>query len=55
MKNVSNIVVNEAKEQKRGFLGTLWGILGASLLGNLLRGIRVIQAGEGKIRAGRNY
>ena len=32
----------------------LFGTLAASILGNALAGIRVIRAGEGLIRAGRN-
>ena len=36
IKDVSETVKNEAKEQKGGFLGMLLGTLGASLLGNLL-------------------
>ena len=35
-KGVNKTIENEAKEQKGGFLGTLLGTLGASLLGNLL-------------------
>ena len=33
----------------------LLGILGASLLGNLLTGKGIIKAGEGTIRAGENF
>ena len=40
IKNVSTIILDEAKEQKGRFLGTLLQILGAGLLGNLLGGIR---------------
>ena len=53
---IAEIVKNEVKEQKGGFLSMLLGTLGASLLGDLLtknlsdRG--VIRAGEGTIRAG---
>ena len=36
LKEVTKIIKNEAKEQKGGFLNMLLGILGASLLGNLL-------------------
>ena len=38
VKDVSEIIKNEAKEQKGGFLGMLLGTLGARLLGNLLAG-----------------
>ena len=45
---VSETIKNEAKEQRGGFLSTLLGTLGASLLGNLLTGGKgVICAGEG--------
>ena len=53
---ITETVKNEVKEQKGGFLSIHLGILGASLLGDLLtktlssRG--VIRAGEGTIRAG---
>ena len=36
IKAVSKTIKNEAKEQKRGFLGMLFDPLVASLLGNLL-------------------
>ena len=62
LKGVSETIQNEAKEQRVGFLSMLLGILGASLLGDLLTKnlsgkvtIRVdeglIRAGEGEIRA----
>ena len=35
MRDVSETIKNEAKEQKGGFLSMLLGTLGASLLGNL--------------------
>ena len=38
LEGVSKTVQNEVKEQKGGFLSMLLGTLGASLLGNLLRG-----------------
>ena len=44
---VSETVKNEAEEQKGGFLGMLFGFLGASLLGNLLICKDTIRAGEG--------
>ena len=52
IKGVCETIKNEAKEQKGGFLSTLLGALGVSLLGNMLSGKGVIQAGEGTIRAG---
>ena len=48
IKGVSETIKNEAKEQKREFLGLLLGTLGARLLGNVL-------TGKGTIRAGQNY
>ena len=48
LKGVSETIQHEAKEQIGGFLSVLLGILGASLLGNLLTGGKgVIRAGEG--------
>ena len=41
LKGVTESVQNEVKEQKGGFLSTLLGTLGASLLGNLLTGKEV--------------
>ena len=56
---VTESVKNEVKEQKGGFLSTLLGTLGASLLGNLLtgkgvnkKGKGIYRAGEGTVRAG---
>ena len=50
------LLKNEIKEQKAGFLSMLLGTLEASLLGDLLTknlsGRGVIRAGEGTIRAG---
>ena len=46
IKGVSETIKNEAKEQKGGFLGMLLGTLGASLLGNLLKGKGTIRAGK---------
>ena len=51
LKGVSETIQNEAKEQKGGFLSMLLGILGASLLGNILAGKGTNRAGEGIIRA----
>ena len=39
LKGVTKTIKNETKYQKVGFLSTLLGTLGASLLGNLLAGI----------------
>ena len=48
LKGVTETVQNEVKEQKGGFLSMLLGILGASLLGNLLIGEGIYRAGKGK-------
>ena len=42
---VSEIIKNETKEQKRAFLSMLLNTLGASLIGNMLVGVRVVRAG----------
>ena len=47
LKGVSEIIQNEVKEQKEGFLSMLLGILGASLLGDMLTGKGFIRAGYG--------
>ena len=47
LKGVTKTIKNETKEQKGGFLSMLLGILGASLLANLLSGKGIIRAGEG--------
>ena len=54
LKDVSETIQNEAKEQRGGFLSMLLGTLGASLLGDMLfgkKGKGTIRAGEGTIRA----
>ena len=38
IKGVTQTIKNEAKEQKEGILGMFLGTLGASLLGNILKG-----------------
>ena len=48
LKGVTETVQNEVKEQKGGFLSTLLGTLGASLLGNILTGLGVNRAGKGR-------
>ena len=52
LKRVSKTIENETKEQRGGFLSMLLGILGASLLGNLLTGKGIVRAGDGIVRAG---
>ena len=52
LKGVTETVQNEVKEQKGGFLSTLLGTLGASLLGNILTGRAINRAGERVVRAG---
>ena len=47
LKGVTETVKNETKKQKGGFLSMLLGILGASLLENLLTGKGVVRAGYG--------
>ena len=47
LKGVTKTIKNETKEQKGGFLSMLLGTLGASLLGNLLIGKRIVRAGSG--------
>ena len=47
LKEVTETVQNEVKEQKGGFLSMLLGTLGASLLGNLLTGKGVNKVGKG--------
>ena len=52
LKEVSETIQNEAREQKGGFISMFLGTLGASLLGNILAGKGVNRAGEGIVRAG---
>ena len=52
IKCASEIIKNELKEQKFGFLSMLLGTLGAWKLRNLLAGKGTSRAGEGTIRAG---
>ena len=49
LKGVSKAIENETKEQRGGFLSMLLGTLGASLLGNLLIGKKMMKAGEGSV------
>ena len=46
IKDVSKTIKDEAKQQRGWFLEILLGILGASLLANLLTGIGTIRASE---------
>ena len=46
-KGVTKTIKNETKEQNGGFLSMLLGILGASLLGNLLTEKGIVRAGTG--------
>ena len=53
LKGVSKTIKNETKEQKGGFLSMLLGILGASLLDNLLTGGKgIMRAVDGIVLAG---
>ena len=47
IKGVTKRIKNETKEQKGGLLSTLLSTLGASLLGNLLKGKGIVRAGSG--------
>ena len=53
LKGVSETIKNETKKTKRRILNMLLGILGSSLLGDLLTGTGSIRAGKGIVRA--NY
>ena len=53
LKEITESVQNEVKEQKGGFLSMLLGTLGASLLGNLLTGKGAFHAGKGINGAGK--
>ena len=48
LKGVTETVQNEVQEQKGGFVSMLLGILGASLLGDLLTGKGIYRAGKGR-------
>ena len=47
LKAITKTIENETKEQKGGFLLTLFGTLGASLLGHMLTGKEILRAGYG--------
>ena len=52
LKGVNETIQNEAIEQRGGFLSMLLVTLGASLLGDILKGEGINRAGEGIVRAG---
>ena len=52
LKGVNETIQNEAIEQRWGFLSLLLVTLGASLLGDILKGGGIKRAGEGIVRAG---
>ena len=55
IKDVTETIKNEKKEQKGGFLGILLRTLSASLLGNLLTDKETIRAGKGTVIAGQDF
>ena len=55
MKSISETIKNEAKKQKKRFLGTLLDTLCAILFGNLLTGKDIMRVGEGTIGADENF
>ena len=55
IKEISQTIKNEAREQKGGFLPMLLGTLAASILGYASAGGGIIRAGEGTIGAGENF
>ena len=55
IKEIIEIIKNETKDQKRGFISMLLGILAVTLLGNVLAGQGVIRAGESTIRSKQDF
>ena len=55
IKEISEAIKNEAREEKDRILPMLLGTSAASMLGNALTGKGVIRAGEGIIKAGENF
>ena len=47
LKGATKTTKNETKEQKRGVLSMLLGTLGASLLGNVLKGRGIVRTDSG--------
>ena len=45
LKRITQTIKNEIKEQKGGFLSMFCGTLGATLLGNMLAGKRMLRPG----------
>ena len=54
LKGITKTIEKETKEQKGGFLSMLLGILGASLLGNMLAGKGIVRVGYGNKQRKRN-
>ena len=52
LKEVSETVQNEAREQKGAFLSMLLSTIGTTLLGNILAGKEINRFGEGIVKAG---
>ena len=52
LKEVSETVQNEAREQKGAFLSMLLSAIGTTLLGNILAGKEINRFGEGIVKAG---
>ena len=55
IKEISETIKNETKEQKSGFLPMSLRTLAASMLGSALTRKGVIRSGEGIIRVGENF
>ena len=55
LEGVSETIKDQAKKLKGGFLSMFLGTLGASLLGNMLAGKRVMRVGEGTVRVGYGF
>ena len=55
IKNISETIKNEAKEQRGGFFRMLLGILDDNLLQKLLTGKDTIIAGEGTVWSGQDF
>ena len=55
IKDITQTIENDTKEQKVGFFSMLLCTLSTSLLGNMLTSKEVIQTGDGVNRAGQNF